>query len=172
MSQSASFTCPSCSRAWTENYCPVCASTIDRSRNQPPPIARPLSPANATLKAQAPPIERRPAPNAIAVKLAALSPMKQRIVGALIFLCIGLGALALGYIEPIHWAKMHPGQTVTISTQMLIVGSICTTMAIGIAAGAGNKKAIAIALACVGLVIGIFLRVELVSTLTTIAHAH
>ena len=30
------FTCPNCGRGWSENYCPECARTIDRSLNAEP----------------------------------------------------------------------------------------------------------------------------------------
>jgi hypothetical protein len=40
----ATFTCSKCANQWTENYCPVCAQTINRPPSQqPPPIARPAS---------------------------------------------------------------------------------------------------------------------------------
>lgn len=108
-----------------------------------------------------------PRPNALGG-----SPLQQRIIGSLLLLCLGLGLLADCYFEPLHWAEMHPGQTVTISTQFLITGAAIALMGIALAFGAKLDKRLTTILFCVGVVIGILVRMALVSALTDIAPAH
>jgi hypothetical protein len=80
--------------------------------------------------------------------------------------------LADGYFRPIHWAKTHPGQIVTISTQFLILGAAMALMGIAVAIVGKLNKGLTTILFCLGVVIGILVRIALVSALTDIAQAH
>jgi hypothetical protein len=98
--------------------------------------------------------------------------MAQRIFGSLLFLCIGLWLLIDGYFRPIRWAKMHPGQIVTISTQFLIMGAAMALMGIAIAIVGKLNKGLTTILFFLGAVVGILVRIALVSALNDIAQAH
>ena len=114
---------------------------------------------------QSPPA--RPTPTAL-TPLGRL-PMKQRICGGLVFLIVGLFFLAESYLQPLHWAKMHPGETVTIYPQFLMLGSSCELMALSTAIGLRFNRALTLAILFLGVVVGFLLRAMLISTLTALA---
>jgi hypothetical protein len=98
--------------------------------------------------------------------------MKQRIWGGLVFLLLGLFFLAESYLQPLHSAKMHPGETVIIYPQFLMLGSSCELMALSSAIGLRFNKALTLAILFLGIVVGFILRVKLISTSTALAHTH
>ena len=79
---------------------------------------------------------------------------------------------AFSFLFPIHWAKANPGQVVTISTQMLILGPMLILGGFVVAARFGENKTILIISSSVGVGICILLLIELVSILNKIFNGH
>lgn len=99
-------------------------------------------------------------------------PMKQRICGGLVFLLLGLVFLAESYLQPLHWAKIHPGEMVTIYPQFLMLGSSCELAALSSAVGLRFNRALTLGITFLGIVVGLILRAMLISSLAAMAHTH
>jgi hypothetical protein len=137
------FTCSTCRKAWPENYCPECAHTIDSSAAQQRPVTASSLLVNiesSKRSSNTGVFQYRGSKN---IGKTSGESLKQRRRVALVCLCLGLAALALGLYVPIEAAKSartHPGQPITISTELLCTGLIAVLCSAVVTAGFGQNR--------------------------------